>query len=251
MKPDYEKQRSEAYELYLQGLKYQEIADAVGVTLSAVKSWATRYWKKEKLQPKKKPKKVATKKTKRKGGAPFGNKNATGPPRNQNARKHGLFSKWLPEEVKEIVGELESIEPLDILWQNIQLQYAAILRAQKIMWVKDREDTTSIINFDSDKGTGYLVQTALDKQETFMKAQTRAMSELRSMIKQYDEMLNKNWELASEEQKARINQLKAQTDKLQNKETETEEFEDDGFLDALKGTAKDDWNEEEAEESEV
>ena len=36
MKPNYEKQRAAAYELYLQGKKYQEIADAVGVTLSAI-----------------------------------------------------------------------------------------------------------------------------------------------------------------------------------------------------------------------
>lgn len=243
MKKNFEDQRAAAYELYLQGLKYQEIANEVGVTVSAVKSWATRYWKKEKLQPKK-HKKVATKKTKRKGGAPFGNKNATGPPRNQNARKHGFFSKWLPEEVKEIVGELESANPIDILWQNIQLQYAAILRAQKIMWVKDREDITSIINFDSDKGTGYLVQTALDKQETFIKAQTRAMSELRSMIRAYDEMIHKDWDIVSEEQKARIAQLKAQTAKIQQSEGD-EDFADDGFLEALNGTAKDDWNEEE------
>ena len=238
MKSNYEEQRANAYELYLHGKKYQEIADAVGVTLSAVKSWATRYWKQEKLQPKK-SKKVATKK---KGGQP-GNKNATGPPRNQNARKHGLFSKWLPEEVQEIVGELKSLDPLDILWENIQLQYAAILRAQRIMWVKDHEDETKETNFDGEKGTGYLVQMAWDKQAGFMTAQSRAMSELRSMIKQYDEMLHKDWEAASEEQKARINQLKAQTMKLQGTD-DVEEMESDGFLEALNGTAKEDWHEE-------
>ena len=43
--------RELARELYLQGKKYQEIADEVGVSLSAVKSWATRYWRPEKLQP--------------------------------------------------------------------------------------------------------------------------------------------------------------------------------------------------------
>ena len=50
--------RELARELYLQGKKYQEIADEVGVSLSAVKSWATRYWRAEKLQPG--SKKVAT-----------------------------------------------------------------------------------------------------------------------------------------------------------------------------------------------
>lgn len=240
MKPNYEEQRAAAYELYLQGQKYQEIADAVGVTLSAVKSWATRYWKQDKLQPKK----VATKR-KHKGGQP-GNKNATGPPRNQNARKHGLFSKWLPEEVQEIVGELKSMDPLDILWENIQLQYAAILRAQKIMWVQDHDDMTKEkVEYKDGNviGEKWEIQHAWDKQETFIKAQTRAMSELRSMIKQYDEMLHKDWEAATDEQKARIAQLKAQTNKLQGTD-DTEDMENDGFLEALNGTSKDDWHEE-------
>ncbi len=45
---------------YRAGMKYKDIAAKYGVSLSAVKSWATRYWKNEKkLQPKSK---VATKK---------------------------------------------------------------------------------------------------------------------------------------------------------------------------------------------
>ena len=42
-----------------------------------------------------------------------------------------------------------------------------------------------------------------------MKAQARAQSELRGLIKQYDEMLHKDWEAATEEQKARLQLLKA------------------------------------------
>lgn len=34
------------------------------------------------------------------------------------------------------------------------------------------------------------------------------------MIKQYDELLHKNWEQASEEQKARIEQMKANAERL-------------------------------------
>lgn len=62
---------------------------------------------------------------------------------------------------------LESLDPLDILWENIQLQYAAILRAQRIMWVKNHDDMTKETNFDGEKGTGYLVQMAWDKQSRF------------------------------------------------------------------------------------
>ena len=44
-------------------MKYKDIAAKYGVTVSAVKSWKSRYWKDKKLQPKKK--KVATKKMQR------------------------------------------------------------------------------------------------------------------------------------------------------------------------------------------
>lgn len=53
-----------AYEDYLAGMKYKDIAAKYGVSVSAVKSWKSRYWKDKKLQPKKS--KVATKKIARK-----------------------------------------------------------------------------------------------------------------------------------------------------------------------------------------
>lgn len=55
------------------------------------------------------------------------------------------------------------------------------------------------------------MQQAWDKQNEFLKAQARAQGELRALIKQYDEMLHKNWELASEEQKVRIDAMKSKT----------------------------------------
>ena len=57
-------------------------------------------------------------------------------------------------------------------------------------------------------GKRWEVQQAWDKQSNFLKAQARAQGELRSMIKQYDEMLHKNWDLATEEQKTRIEAMK-------------------------------------------
>ena len=53
-----------AYQDYLDGMKYKDIAAKYGVSVSAVKSWKSRYWKDKKLQPKKS--KVATKKVARK-----------------------------------------------------------------------------------------------------------------------------------------------------------------------------------------
>ncbi len=53
-----------AYQDYLDGMKYKDIAAKYSVSVSAVKSWKSRYWKDKKLQPKKP--KVATKKVAKK-----------------------------------------------------------------------------------------------------------------------------------------------------------------------------------------
>ena len=50
-----------AYDDYLSGMKYKEIAAKYGVTVSAVKSWKSRYWKDKKLQPKKMQKRLLKK----------------------------------------------------------------------------------------------------------------------------------------------------------------------------------------------
>lgn len=129
-------------------------------------------------------------------GAPAGNQNAVGhgaPKQNKNAEKYGFFSKYLPEETVSIIQEMPT-DPLDILWDQVQIAYAAIIRAQSIMYVRDR-----------------------DKHGNFLQAQARAQKTLEGLIKQYDELLHKNWELASEEQKARIAVLKSQVEKDEEK----------------------------------
>jgi len=145
-----------------------------------------------------------------KGNAP--NKKG-GQPKNKNAEKHGFFSKYLPEDTFSVIQDIERKNPLNILWENIQIQYAAIIRSQKIMHVKSIDDKTiekiEERNGDSSYGEKWEVQQAWDKQANFLNAQSRAMKTLESMIKQYDEMLNKNWDLATEEQKLRIEVLKA------------------------------------------
>ena len=67
-----------------------------------------------------------------------------------------------------------------------------------------------------------------------MQAQAKAQKELRGLIKQYDELLNKNWELATEEQKARIDQIKANTDRLRKDFSE----EDDGGVEIINDAAE-------------
>ncbi len=230
--------KEEAKQDYLSGMKYKELAEKYEVSINTIKSWVKRYgWAKEKN-------KKGAHKTKKRGapynnknavgnkggGAPLGNKNAVGnkggaPPKNKNAEKHGFFSKYLPDETLDIIKEIKEQDPIDILWENIQIQYAAIIRAQRIMYVKDKEDLTR--NLKREKYTEnteereWEFQYAWDKQANFLKAQSRAMSELRSMIKRYDEMIHSD--LATEEQKLRIEKLKVDISKAQNtSETENE-----------------------------
>ena len=120
-------------------------------------------------------------------------------------------------------------DPLDILWDQVQIAYAAIIRAQSIMYVRDQKDVTITKighkNGETVTEERWEVQQAWDKQGNFLQAQARAQKTLEGLIKQYDELLHKNWDLASEEQKARIAQLRAQTSRI-TLEHKTEE--DDG-----------------------
>lgn len=61
--------------------------------------------------------------------------------------------------------------------------------------------------------------------------------------------LSDHMDLGTEEQKAKIAQIKAQTEitKLKAQKDENEKIEDDGFLEALKGTAAEDWKNEETD----
>ena len=91
------------------------------------------------------------------------------------------------------------------------------------MFVSDKDDKTKEITLEGE-AVAYEVQQAWDKQANFMTAQSRAMKTLESMIKRYDEMLHQNWELASEEQKARLGLIQAQKKKLESDGGESQEL---------------------------
>ena len=223
--------------MYLEGEKLVEIASQLNLPEGTVRRWkCTHKWDNERSDKKNE------RSRKRKRGAQPKNQNAVGnnggaPEQNKNAEKFGFFSKYLPEETVSIIQEMPT-DPLDVLWDQIQIAYAAIIRAQQIMYVRDRDDKTieKIEEKDGNViGERWEVQQAWDKQGKFLQAQARAQSELRSLIKQYDELLHKRWDLASDEQKARIAQIKAQTDKLKGTDNEAELSRLDQVLSEIKG----------------
>ncbi|MCY9190089.1 phage terminase small subunit [Bacillus mojavensis] len=207
----------QAYKDYVKGLKYKDLAEKYGVSVNTIKSWKQRHgWERKKGAPSEKS--VHTKK----GGQP-GNKNALGnkggaaPAGNQNAVTHGFFSKFLPEETLEIMEEIQERSPADMIWDQIQIQYAAIIRAQRIMFVQDKDDLTKVLKKEKPGMFGdereWEFQFAWDRHATFLNAQSRAMGELRSLIKQFDQLAHEEDErrLKLEQMRLNIEKTKAET----------------------------------------
>lgn len=257
--------RNEAFEIYKQHngeILLKDIATQLGVKDAQIRKWKSQDKWEENLKgtlPKNKrnvTNEIDTKKTTKAskqancddlnklnkessktnstllGGAPIGNKNAVGnigggaPLFNKNAETHGFFSKYLPKDTLEIIEEIKEKNPLDILLEQITIQYAAIIRAQKIMYVKDKNEMIKEIKKHKDTEFGeeieYEFQFAWDRQATFLNAQSRAMGELRSLIKQATTMINENPELVSEEQKLRVDKLRAEIGRLSSDDLDDE-----------------------------
>src|SRR5690625_1882593 len=142
---------------------------------------------------------------------------STGPPpekmkKNSNARTHGLFAKYLPDETLEIMNSINEIKTLDILWTNIQMQFASIIRAQQIMFVENKDDHTTFKtkerSDDFADETQIEVHASWDKQATFMNSLSRSMAELRNMLKQYVELSTHD-----DDRLLEIKRMQAQIDK--------------------------------------
>ena len=148
-----------------------------------------------------------------KGGCPTGT---------QNAIKHGFFAKIFPddEETRALVADIIEKDPLDILWENIMIQYVAIARAQKIMFVKDKDDLTEHLKREKEthglNSDGWEkeweMQYAWDKHASFLKAQSQAMQTIERLIQRYDALIQSGH--GSEEHRLKLDKLKAQIDNL-------------------------------------
>ncbi|EKZ4475199.1 TerS, partial [Listeria monocytogenes] len=113
----------------------------------------------------------------------------------------------------DIISMMDQQEPADLIWGQIQIQYAAIIRAQKIMWVENSEDETKVqtqAGFGDSGSDKYEYQFAWDKQANFLNAQSRAMSTLSGLIKQFIAIADEQ-----DERKAKLNQIIASTDNIQ------------------------------------
>lgn len=215
--------RDKAFEIYKYkagNIKPTKIAEILNEKVTNIRSWKSSDEWDNKLGINKKV------------GAPKGNQNALGhkggPPKgNQNNRKHGFYSKHLPAQVYNIFEEIDNMDTLDILWTNIKVKFANILRAQKIMYVKNSKDhIKELVKETKGKVNSreFEMQFAWDRQERLLKAESTAMKDLSRMIKDYEDILHKNWDLVSEEQKLRIEKLKGEVNHLKKDDYDESEL---------------------------
>ncbi|MFT4415311.1 phage terminase small subunit [Fredinandcohnia humi] len=224
--------RNEAFEIWKNhegNITNRAIAEQLGISEKTVGGWKSKdNWTSKSngvLQTK------IRSTPKRKGGGQPGNKNALGnsggaPKQNTNSLKHGLFAKYLPKETLEIVYQLGNASPADLIWMNIELMFAKILRAEQIMFVESKDDMTKELKRVKQTDTGqeveYELQFAWDKHASFLQATAKAMNALQGLFKQFDEIANKHDErrLKLEQMKLNVEKTKAEIDNLNDDGTD-------------------------------
>lgn len=220
-----------AYEDYLTGMKYKDIAAKYGVSVSAVKSWKSRYWKDKKVATKKS--KVATKKVAKKIAKKIAEENEELDEEKQlfciyylkyhNQVKAYLkikpdvtygsacvgASKWMKRsdiqnEIKRLKQELYAealLDPQDIVQKYIDIAFADITD-----YATFEDGWVALKSSESVDGT-LIQEVKQDKNGVSLKFGDR--------LKALD-WLSKHMNIASDEQKAKIELLKAQSSKIRS-----------------------------------
>ena len=271
-----------AYEDYLAGMKQKEIAKKYDTTINTVKSWSRRYeWSKRKKKGAHQNKSVHTKKECKKIAEEIVETSELDEERQlfciyylkyhnkvkayQKVKPNTPYnsacvmaSRWskepaVIEEINRLKKELYEdalLDPHDIVQKYIDIAFADINdyleygREEVPVIVKnpitgEDEILKQTVNMVKFKESAYVDGTILSEVK---KGKDGASIKLSDRMKALD-WLSKHMNLATEEQKAKIDLIKAQTKKI-TIDDEKEEIEDDGFLDALNASAKEDWEDE-------
>lgn len=255
--------RDLAYQDYLDGMKYKDIAKKYGVSLSAVKSWAARYWKKESCNPA--TKKVATKRKDQKiiteeVDQVMGNNGLTDKQRLFclcyircfNATKAAIKAGYSTETAYSI--GFENLKKPEIKAEIERLKQNRLNREllseddlfQKYMDIafSDMTDYASfgpggVVLKDSGQVDGTLITEVKEGKAGVSVKLADRMQALKWLTDRYTSF--------NPEQQARIDKYKAETAKVEAENKERaggEQPGDDGFLEALNDSAAEDWADE-------
>jgi len=217
-----------------------ELAEKHGVKEGTLKSRKSREgWKKvatkkdasktKKMQPSKKD--ATSNASRKRSGNPNPKNQFTS--RNNPKLDHGLFAKYLPDETQEIIEAMNAKSAADLMWDQITIQYAAILRAQKIMHVDSKDEMIKELKREKMQGgknpsqeVEYEFQFAWERQAQLLTAQSRAITELRTSINHFIKLADEADErrLKLEQMQLSIDKTKVEIDKL-GSDDETGSFE--------------------------
>lgn len=272
-------------------MKYKDIAAKYDVSVSAVKSWKSRYWKDKKLQPKKA--KVATKKVAREIAKniadDYGELDEDKQlfciyclkyhnhvkayqkvkPKVTYGSAAVMASRWykLPEvqeEIKRLKVEMYAdalLDPQDIVQKYIDIAFADLNDyleyGRELVPVMGPFGPVTV----KDELTGETVELKKEINVVKLKDSVFADGTILSEVKQgrdgasiklSDRMKALDWlgrhmNLVTEEQRAKIDLIKAQTQNITGGNDEEIEDADDGFMEALNGTVEEDWDDYEKE----
>lgn len=272
-----------AFEDYKNGMKQKEIAKKYNTTINTVKSWSRRYeWSKKKKKGAHQNKSVHTKKECKKIAEEivetseldeehqlfciyylkYHNKVKAYQKVKPNTPYNSacvMASRWskqsaVIEEINRLKKELYEdalLDPHDIVQKYIDIAFADLND-----YLEYGQEEVPVIIKNPITGEDEVLKQTVNmvkfKESAF--ADGTILSEVKqgrngASIKLADRMkaldwLSKHMNLATEEQRAKIDLIKAQTRKIAI-DDEKEEIEDDGFLEALNASAKEDWEDEE------
>lgn len=102
------------------------------------------------------------------------------------------LNKYLPSDLVQLMNDIEGMTVVDHLWAQIKMSFAGILRAHKIMWVKDAEDDLSAPVSEGADGASFKVAFAYERYEAYIRTMTKAYNEHNKTIEQFLKLADKN-----------------------------------------------------------
>lgn len=238
--------RIKAKQDYLSGMKQKDICDKYNISINTLKSWIKRYgWSEEKKNYNKKGA------PKNKRGAPLNNANAIGndggaPPGNLNAIKHGayqsIYADMLNTEEQILFNMIQPDLNIDEEIKLIRLKIARLLNRDKTFFynmfgVKVEKDIS-----EEDRIAG--INACMDQLRRLIETKASMLTDTEKLQLEKEKFefskYKSDIELQLKKEKLELEKLKANED--------DDEYEDDGFLDALKGQVSEVWEDEDTEE---
>ncbi|PAB61330.1 phage terminase small subunit [Anaeromicrobium sediminis] len=241
--------RDKAKIMYLESngeKKLKDIAEELGLKDSQIRKWKSQdKWDQELKGALPKTKGNVTNEKKRKKGGQIGNKNALGndggaPEGNINAIKHGayqsLYANMLRPEEKEIFDQTTASVNIDEEIRLLRLKIARLLNREVTFFYDMYGNKHEKEINEEDRENGILI----------------CMEQLRKLIETKASLIGDTEKLQMDREKFEFNKYKTEIEiDLKREKLELEkakvndeegEYEDDGFIDALKGEVSEVWD---------